>query len=426
MSLPQRTGIHRPSRTWCPAGWPSSVADLPAVPRWRVPHDQQADRRRPGRECAQPPAVGSAGGRRRRRCGDRRRRHRAGAAVQPDGERRPDPPGHRLVSLRPGSNLAAGDRIRCATSRIPGRGQTSRADAGCWGEAAPTTPRALRRRCCGPRPTASPGPAPTAISPTVSGRPPSARSASTLPTGPDASSSFSSCSTIGERLVISGVLAGDTERWTVGPAGTLETTGPPEVDAPSEARGDANEPYRLNDIGTESGWYFATGRLDTAAYTGRVIWLSADGTRWTWVPVPTAEPDASLMAAADGDDLTLLSNSTQRRPGLADHGRPVGHRRQTRRLTPARPRSRAGRSPGPAAVTPGRARPRARNTVRTRNGGHPGIRDGRRTLTADYRVLALASTSSIPPTFRNACSGMLSYSPLAMASKEAMVSSIST
>ncbi len=49
-----------------------------------------------------------------------------------------------------------------------------------------------------------------------------------------------------------------------------------------------------------------------------------------------------------------------------------------------------------------------------------------RTQNRIYSVLALASTSSMPPTFRNACSGMLSYSPLAMASKEEMVSSIST
>jgi hypothetical protein len=43
------------------------------------------------------------------------------------------------------------------------------------------------------------------------------------------------------------------------------------------------------------------------------------------------------------------------------------------------------------------------------------------TRATDQSVFALASTSSMPPTLRNACSGMLSYSPLAIASKGSMV-----
>lgn len=132
---------------------------------------------------------------------------------------------------------------------------------------------------------------------------------STLPTEPDVASSFSNCHTADGRLVINGELTGDARRWTIDAAGTLQPADPPVVDAPTGARGDSAQPFELNDIGEVPGGYLATGRLDTTEYTGRVLWLSADGTRWTWLPVPTAEPDASLMARADGDDVIVLSSS---------------------------------------------------------------------------------------------------------------------
>ena len=132
---------------------------------------------------------------------------------------------------------------------------------------------------------------------------------STLPTGPDIRSSFASCSTTGGQLVVSGDLDGDPGRWTLDAMGAPQSTHPPVVDAPDRPRGDSTDPYALDDIGTVSGASFATGRLDTGEYTGPVLWLSADGARWTWVPVPAADPDASLLAAADGNDLIVLSSA---------------------------------------------------------------------------------------------------------------------
>jgi hypothetical protein len=133
---------------------------------------------------------------------------------------------------------------------------------------------------------------------------------STLPTAPEISSSFSSCSTVAGQLVIRGGVDGDAGRWTLAAGTTIRPADPPVVDAPTEPRGDGAEPFRQDDIGTVPGGYLATGRLDTTQYTGPVLWLSADAIRWTWVPVPTAEPDGSLMVRADGDDVTVLSSST--------------------------------------------------------------------------------------------------------------------
>ena len=58
------------------------------------------------------------------------------------------------------------------------------------------------------------------------------------------------------------------------------------------------------------GGFAATGRLDTSTHAGPVVWLSADGARWSWVPVPTAQPSSSLTAGADGPDLIVLAGGT--------------------------------------------------------------------------------------------------------------------
>jgi hypothetical protein len=145
---------------------------------------------------------------------------------------------------------------------------------------------------------------------------------STLSTAPEVSSSFSGCSTVAGQLVVRGDLDGDTGRWTLDATGTIRPADPPVVDAPSEPRGDRDEPFELDDISTVPGGFMATGRLETTQYTGRVLWLSADGIRWTWLPVPAAEPDGRLLFSADGADVTVLANSTNlsqawRIPGIA-------------------------------------------------------------------------------------------------------------
>ena len=132
---------------------------------------------------------------------------------------------------------------------------------------------------------------------------------STLPAGPDVASSFSNCGTVGGRLVIKGDLDGATGRWTIDATGAFQPADPPVVDAPASPRGVAAEPFQLGDSTAVPGGYLATGRLDTLEYTGRVLWLTADGTRWTWLPVPVADPDASVLAAADGNDLIMLSSA---------------------------------------------------------------------------------------------------------------------
>lgn len=132
----------------------------------------------------------------------------------------------------------------------------------------------------------------------------------TLPTGPEDSSAFHTCGTVAGQLVIGGKRNGAAQRWTADAAGAVQPIDPPVVDAPTQPRGDAAEPFSVDDTGKAPGGYMAVGRLDTAEYTGTVLWLSADGARWTWVPVPTADPDASLMARTDGADLIVLSSST--------------------------------------------------------------------------------------------------------------------
>lgn len=133
---------------------------------------------------------------------------------------------------------------------------------------------------------------------------------STLPTEPAVGSSFDTCGSIGGRLVIGGELDGESRRWTVDTGGGLRPIDPPVVDAPNQPRGRAAEPFRLTGVRPVPGGYLAAGRLDTTQYTGRVLWLSADGARWTWVPVPTVEPNASLQVGADGGDVVVLSSST--------------------------------------------------------------------------------------------------------------------
>ena len=133
---------------------------------------------------------------------------------------------------------------------------------------------------------------------------------SILPTDPDAVSSFSRCAIVGGRLEIDGELRDRPGRWTMDPAGTFARTDPPMTDAPAQVTGSAAEPFRLDRAQPVPGGYVATGRLDTAVHTGPVLWLSADGARWTWLPVPVTDPYASVLARANGADLTVLSSSS--------------------------------------------------------------------------------------------------------------------
>ena len=131
-----------------------------------------------------------------------------------------------------------------------------------------------------------------------------------LPGGPDARSWFSSCETVNGQLVIQGTLDDDPKRWGLDAADAFPPVDQPVVDAAVPARSDFGEPYELTAIRGVPGGYAATGRLDTRTYAGPVIWLSADGSRWSWVPLPTARPSPSLLVGASGQDLIVLSSDT--------------------------------------------------------------------------------------------------------------------
>lgn len=133
---------------------------------------------------------------------------------------------------------------------------------------------------------------------------------SILPTGPDIQSWFSTCTTTNGQLVIDGSLDGDEQRWTLDAGGAFQPVAEPVVDAEIPAASGAGEPFDLSGTRSVPGGHVATGRLDTAEYVGPVLWLSADGARWTWVPMPTAQPQSSLFAGVDGSDLIVLSGST--------------------------------------------------------------------------------------------------------------------
>jgi len=133
---------------------------------------------------------------------------------------------------------------------------------------------------------------------------------SILPTGPDIRSWFSTCTTNDDQLVIDGSSDGDEQRWTIDAGGTFQPVAKPVVNAEIPAASGTGEPFDLSAAQSVPGGHVATGRLDTAEYIGPVLWLSADGARWTWVPMPTAQPYSSLSAAVDGADLIVLSGST--------------------------------------------------------------------------------------------------------------------
>lgn len=132
----------------------------------------------------------------------------------------------------------------------------------------------------------------------------------TLPTGATDSSWFDSCATAGGRLEITGQVQDRDGRWTLDAGGSVQPLDAPVVDASGPPISGATEPVHLNRVDAVPGGYVTTGRMNTADHTGPVLWLSADGTRWSWLPVPVTDPDASVMAGMDGADLTVLSSST--------------------------------------------------------------------------------------------------------------------
>lgn len=124
---------------------------------------------------------------------------------------------------------------------------------------------------------------------------------SELPTDPGWASSFGSCVDVAGTLVLNGSLGSDTAQWTWTPE-----TGFAEFDQPGGGSAGTRE---FHSVAAIPGGYVATGRLDTARHTGPVIWLSADGLAWQWLPLPVDRPAAWALTAVVGSDLLVLSSS---------------------------------------------------------------------------------------------------------------------
>ncbi|QTE30101.1 hypothetical protein [Pengzhenrongella sicca] len=55
------------------------------------------------------------------------------------------------------------------------------------------------------------------------------------------------------------------------------------------------------------GGVAAAGWIESAAFTGPVLWLSADGARWRWVPIPAAGSTDDIDVQAVGADLLVTA-----------------------------------------------------------------------------------------------------------------------
>jgi hypothetical protein len=123
-----------------------------------------------------------------------------------------------------------------------------------------------------------------------------------LPTDAGRTSAFATCVEVAGTLVINGSLGAGTRQWSWAPDGGFTELDPPSVD-----RSGTRE---FRNVTAVPGGYLAVGRLDATAYTGPVIWLSADGDSWTWLPLPVNRPDAGALASAIGNDLLVMTSST--------------------------------------------------------------------------------------------------------------------
>lgn len=133
---------------------------------------------------------------------------------------------------------------------------------------------------------------------------------STLPAAPAVGTQFTWCGTVDGRLMIEGYQDGERRRWTVDSTGAFQIEPDPVVDVAVPVQHGFGDPLEFQEVQTVPGGYLATGAIRTSTYSAPVLWLSADGTTWTWIPVPTAQPYPSLHAGVDGADLIVVTGST--------------------------------------------------------------------------------------------------------------------
>ncbi len=131
-----------------------------------------------------------------------------------------------------------------------------------------------------------------------------------LPTDADRRSTFSSCADVAGTVVIDGSMGGRAGQWSWAPEKGFSSVDPPTPDKSGSAGTSANrDSSEFGGVKQVPGGYVAVGRLDAAAHTGPVIWLSADGTSWEWLPLPVTRPDAWALTAGVGGDLVVMTSS---------------------------------------------------------------------------------------------------------------------
>ncbi len=123
--------------------------------------------------------------------------------------------------------------------------------------------------------------------------------------------------------MIDGDLGYRSERWSWSAPAGFQLLAPPRVDragdgsAPSTTES-ATDPgaadqqrSELRSVQSAGSGYVASGRIDSATYTGPVLWVSPDAQRWQWVPLPVHRPDSwSLVSVVDQDVVILCSSAT--------------------------------------------------------------------------------------------------------------------
>lgn len=143
-----------------------------------------------------------------------------------------------------------------------------------------------------------------------------------LPDPPSAGSHFSTCAMLDGVLIIDGTRGDRAERWSWSAPAGFQLLPAPRVDRPDEGSGPSptTENAPAEDDSGQAGsdirfvqpagsGYVAAGHLDSAAYTGPVLWVSPDARNWQWVPLPVNRPDTWTLVAVVGREVVVLASS---------------------------------------------------------------------------------------------------------------------
>ena len=137
--------------------------------------------------------------------------------------------------------------------------------------------------------------------PTVWTRGADGRWLAAYPAVPDRASGWADgCTEQDGMTVLTGTIGQTPARWTQDPGGTWGALPAQGADGKPYDENAAAESRRDGAVDVPGG-KAATGFLDTAEHFGPVLWLSADGESWAWVPLPTATTDVrQVILPVDG------------------------------------------------------------------------------------------------------------------------------